>query len=181
MASHQSTKLKPPASIIQNQNSSSYLIRVSEKIPSVQECYSFVGADPSCGAVATFIGITRDNYKGKVVKKLSYEGYVPMAEKELAKLCDEATATHPSTKKIAAVHILGDCPVGEASVILAASSPHRKEAIHCIEFLIDELKARIPIWKLEVYEGDEKSVWKENIEWHEGKQRRVMVKDSAQY
>jgi molybdopterin synthase catalytic subunit len=176
MASHEPTK-PAPASL---QNSSSYLIRVSEQIPSLQECYSFVGADPSCGAVATFVGITRNNYKGKVVTKLSYEGYVPMAEKELAKLCDDAIAKYPSTAKIAAVHILGDCPVGEASVILAASSPHRKEAINCIEFLIDELKARIPIWKLEVYQGDEKSVWKENIEWHEGKQRRVMVKDSVE-
>jgi molybdopterin synthase catalytic subunit len=163
--------------MIQNEN---YLIRVSEQIPSVQACYAFVGADPSCGAVATFVGITRNNYQGKVVTKLSYEGYVPMAVKELQKLCDDATAKYPTTKKIAAVHILGDCPVGEASVILAASSPHRKEAIQCIDFLIDELKARIPIWKLEVYQGDEKSVWKENIEWHEGKQQRVMVKDSVQ-
>jgi molybdopterin synthase catalytic subunit len=181
MASHESATPKPPApaSIIENQDSSRYLIRVSEQMPSLQECYAFVGADPSCGAVATFVGITRNNYKGKVVTKLSYEGYVPMAEKELAKLCDDATAKYPLTAKIAAVHILGDCPVGEASVILAASSPHRKEAIHCIEFLIDELKARIPIWKLEVYQGDEKSVWKENIEWHEGKQQRVMVKDSV--
>jgi molybdopterin synthase catalytic subunit len=179
MASQESTKPKPPAPA-SIQNSSRYLIRVSEQIPSLQEGYAFVGADPSCGAVATFVGITRNNYKGKVVTKLSYEGYVPMAEKELTKLCDDATAKYPSTAKIAAVHILGDCPVGEASVMLAASSPHRKEAINCIEFLIDELKARIPIWKLEVYEGDEKSVWKENIEWHEGKQRRVMVKDSVE-
>jgi molybdopterin synthase catalytic subunit len=181
MASLEYAKPKPPAPA-SIQNSSRYLIRVSEESPSLEECYAFVndvGADPSCGAVATFVGITRNNYKGKNVTKLSYEGYVPMAEKELAKLCDDATAKYPSTAKIAAVHILGDCPVGAASVILAASSPHRKEAIHCIEFLIDELKARIPIWKLEVYQGDEKSVWKENVEWHEGKQRRVMVKDSV--
>lgn len=167
----------PSASSGEKQGSP-YLIRVSDNIPSVQECYSFVGADPSCGAVATFVGITRNNFQGKIVKMLSYEGYVPMAEKELKKLCDDARSKYPSTRKVAAVHILGDCPVGEASVILAASSPHRKEAIRCIEYLIDELKARIPVWKLEVYEGDEKSVWKENIEWHEGKQRRVMVKDS---
>jgi molybdopterin synthase catalytic subunit len=99
-----------------------------------------------------------------------------MAEKELRKLCDDARVEYPSVQRIAAVHILGDCPVGQASVILAVSSPHRKEAIHCVEFLIDELKARIPIWKLEVYEGDDGSVWKENIEWHEGKQHRVMAK-----
>ena len=105
-------------------------------------------------------GTTRDNFDGKKVTKLSYEGYVPMAEKELRKLCDDATEKY-AIRKIAAVHILGDCPVGKASVILACSSPHRKDSLHCIEYLIDELKARVPIWKREVYEGDD-SVWKEN-------------------
>jgi molybdopterin synthase catalytic subunit len=153
------------------------LIQVSENIPSVQECHNFCAQDTSCGAVANFVGITRDSFQGKKVVKLSYEGYVPMAKKELRQLCHEV-ATQFDVRRIAAVHILGDCPVGEASVILAASSPHRRAAIQAIEFLIDELKARIPIWKLEVYENDE-SVWKENIEWHEGKKRRVMTKTSA--
>jgi molybdopterin synthase catalytic subunit len=156
-------------------NNDRFLVKVSNNIPSLEECYKFC-SDPSCGAVATFAGITRNNFQGKIVQKLSYEGYVPMAEKELLKLCHEAVQAYPSICKIAALHILGDCPVGSASVIIAASSPHRKESIRCTEFLIDELKARVPIWKLEVYEGDEKSVWKENIEWHEGKQQRVMVK-----
>jgi molybdopterin synthase catalytic subunit len=169
-----------PSSKESSQANAPFFIRVSEQIPSLEECYLFVGADSSCGAVATFIGITRDNFKGKTVKKLSYEGYIPMAEKELQKLCLDATTKYPSAKRIAAVHILGDCSVGSASVILAVSSPHRKESIQCVEYLIDELKARIPIWKLEVYEGDDESVWKENIEWHEGKQRRVMVKTSTE-
>jgi molybdopterin synthase catalytic subunit len=155
---------------------SPYLIKVSEDLPTLQDCSDFV-TDASCGAVSTFVGITRDNFQGKKVKKLSYEGYVPMAEKELRKLCDEASEKY-SVRKIAAVHILGDCPVGEASVILACSSPHRRDALHCVEFLIDELKARVPIWKLEVYEGDD-SVWKENVEWKEGRKQRVMVKGGA--
>jgi molybdopterin synthase catalytic subunit len=157
-----------------------FLIRVSEVIPMLSDCYEFVAGEPSCGAVATFSGITRNNYQGKTVSKLFYEGYVPMAEKELLKLCRDATEKFDSVKRIAAVHILGDCPVGQASVILACSSPHRKESLHCCEYLIDELKARVPIWKLEVYERDEGSVWKENIEWHEGKQRRVMVKQETE-
>lgn len=155
-----------------------FWIKVSEEIPSVEQCYAFCAAEPSCGAVASFVGITRDNFQGKKVAKLSYEGYVPMAEKELRKLCQDAVLKFPSVKRIAAVHILGDCPVGKASVILAAASPHRTESIHCSEFLINELKARIPIWKLEVYEGDEGSVWKENVEWHEGRQQRVMKRQS---
>lgn len=153
-----------------------FWIQVSEEIPSVQKCYEFCSKDPGCGAVSTFVGITRDNFLGKKVRKLSYEGYVPMAEKELLKLCHESVEKHPSIARIACVHILGDCGIGEASVVLAASSPHRRDSLQCIEFLIDELKARVPIWKLEVYEGDEDSVWKENVEWHKGQRERVLVR-----
>ena len=104
-----------------------------------------------------------------------------MAVKELRKVCDEARSRHDGEiRKIAAVHVLGDCPVGSPSVILACSSPHRKASLRCVEFLIDELKARVPIWKLEVYEGDDDRVWKENIEWHEGKQRRVITQQKQQ-
>jgi len=159
---------------------SKFMVAVAEQLPTLDECYEFVAAEPSCGAVATFCGITRDSFQGKKVKKLSYEGYVPMAVKELRKLCQEATGKYTGIQRIAAVHILGDCPVGQASVILACSSPHRRESLQCCEFLIDELKARIPIWKLEVYEGDEGSVWKENVEWHEGQRRRVMVQEPSQ-
>lgn len=151
------------------------LLLVSPTIPSVQDCHDFCASDASCGAVATFVGTTRNHFQGKPVVQLSYEGYIPMALKELRRLCHD-TATQFPVQRIAAVHIIGDCPVGHASVILAASSPHRKAAIQAIEYLIDQLKARIPIWKREVYENDE-SVWKENPEWHQGKQRRVMVKE----
>lgn len=155
-----------------------YFIRVSEDLPTLDDCSRFVN-DPSCGAIATFAGTTRDNFKGKQVTLLSYEGYVPMAEKELRGICDDACTKFSSIHKIAAVHILGDCPVGQASVILACSSPHRRDALQCVEYLIDELKARVPIWKRERYEGDEGSVWKENIEWKEGRRERVMVKEEA--
>jgi molybdopterin synthase catalytic subunit len=154
-----------------------FFIRVSENLPSLKECTEFVN-DPSCGAISTFIGTTRDDFQGKKVTKLSYEGYVPMAEKELRKLCEEASTKY-QVHRIAAVHILGDCPVGEASVILACSSPHRRDALHCVEFLIDTLKAQVPIWKRECYEGDD-AVWKENVEWKQGRQERVMVKEEQE-
>lgn len=155
-----------------------FMIQVSENLPSLIECNDFCH-DKSCGAISSFVGTTRDNFQGKTVTKLSYEGYVPMAEKELLKLCNGATCKYPSITKIAAVHVLGDCPVGQPSVILVASSPHRKDAIHCIEYLINELKARIPIWKREIYQGDEGSVWKENIEWREGRRERVMMREKC--
>jgi molybdopterin synthase catalytic subunit len=173
-------------------NDDRFLLVVSETLPSLDECYRFVTTDTnssspaSCGAVATFVGITRDNFAGRRVVRLSYEGYVSMAMKEMKRLCiDAVTVPHhyPSVRKIALVHILGDCPVGYPSVIIACAAPHRREALHCCEYLIDELKARIPIWKLEVYaaddDGDDQdtSVWKENVEWSPtgGESRRVML------
>jgi len=161
-----------------SESNDSFFIQVSENLPSLEECSQFVSGT-NCGAIATFAGMTRDNFKGKKVNQLSYEGYVPMAEKELRAICNDACGKFSSIHKIAAVHILGDCPVGKASVILACSSPHRRDSIQCVEYLIDELKARVPIWKRECYEGDDGSVWKENIEWKEGRQERVMVKDEG--
>jgi molybdopterin synthase catalytic subunit len=94
-----------------------------------------------------------------------------MAMKELQKLCSECKMIqYPSIRRIAAVHIIGDCPVGQASVILACSSPHRLEAIRCCEYLINQLKARIPIWKKEIYVDEPTAVWKENIEWFQPQQ-----------
>eukprot|EP00584_Thalassiosira_punctigera_P014529 CAMPEP_0172572414 /NCGR_PEP_ID=MMETSP1067-20121228/135031_1 /TAXON_ID=265564 ORGANISM="Thalassiosira punctigera, Strain Tpunct2005C2" /NCGR_SAMPLE_ID=MMETSP1067 /ASSEMBLY_ACC=CAM_ASM_000444 /LENGTH=259 /DNA_ID=CAMNT_0013364951 /DNA_START=70 /DNA_END=849 /DNA_ORIENTATION=- len=157
-------------------NESSFLTQVSETLPSHDDVQTFLSS-PGCGAVSTFTGITRDNFAGKKVTRLSYEGYTPMAIKELRNLCRDAKVKYESVDRLAAVHILGDCPVGEASVIVGCSSPHRREAIRCTEYLIDELKGRVPIWKKEIYEGDEGSVWKENVEWREGRRRRVMVRE----
>ncbi|GKY93262.1 molybdopterin synthase catalytic subunit [Mayamaea pseudoterrestris] len=161
-----------------NNEHPNFFIQVSEQLPILEECYNFV-CDESCGAVATFVGTTRNNFDGKTVTKLCYEAYVPMAVKELQRLCHETRRTYSGVCKIAAVHVLGECPVGRPSVILAVSSPHRSQALHAVEYLINELKARVPIWKLEVYEGDEVSVWKENVEWKEGKATRVMTRHDA--
>ena len=151
-----------------------FMVKVDELMPTFDECYKFCNS-PDCGAISSFIGTTRNSFQGKRVAMLSYEGYVPMAEKELLKLCIAASSQWDITK-IAIVHKLGDCPVGDASVIIVASSPHRRASLEAVSFLIDELKATVPIWKREIYEGDEGSVWKENIEWHEGKSKRVMIK-----
>ena len=156
-------------------DASHFMVDVAETLPSNDAIQSFL-ASPECGAISTFVGITRDNFDGKVVTHLSYEGYRPMAIKELTSLCRDAKLKFGTVGKLVAVHILGDCPVGQASVVVGCSSPHRREAIRCTEFLIDELKGRVPIWKKEVCEGDGGSVWKENIEWHDGRRRRVMVR-----
>mmetsp|Transcript_2778 Transcript_2778/g.9805 ORF Transcript_2778/g.9805 Transcript_2778/m.9805 type:complete len:198 (-) Transcript_2778:26-619(-) len=120
-------------------------------------------ASPKAGAISTFIGTTRDNFKGRAVARLEYEGYVPMAVKELRAIIGEARARWPELLGVSVHHRLGVCPVGESSVIIAVSSAHRRDGLDAVSMLIDELKARVPIWKLEVYEGDDR-VWKENCE-----------------
>ncbi len=128
-------------------------------------------SDPSCGAINTFIGTTRDRFDGKRVIRLEYEGYEPMAKKELMKVCQKAREKWSDVFKIAIHHRLGVVEVGKASVIIAVSSQHRKDVFDTTAFLIDELKATVPIWKLEVFEGDNRA-WKENKEFSCDRERR---------
>jgi molybdopterin synthase catalytic subunit len=152
---------EPPHSM--DDDAERILLTIAADLPSLEQCYAFAARDPSCGAVATFCGITRNHFAGRRVTRLSYEAYVPMAEKELRALCRE-TMGRWDVRRVVAVHILGDCPVGRASVILACASPHRRDALAGCDYLIEQLKRRIPIWKQEVYQGDAR-VWKENAEW----------------
>ncbi|XP_068219076.1 molybdopterin synthase catalytic subunit [Palaemon carinicauda] len=116
----------------------------------------------SCGAISLFVGTTRDTFEGQTVVKLEYESYKEMAEKEILKLCKQAREKWP-LHHIAVHHRLGVVPVSEASVILAVSSVHRRESLEAVSFLIDELKANVPIWKKEIYD-DGSSDWKQNKE-----------------
>lgn len=117
----------------------------------VDECIAFV-SDPSCGAISTFIGTTRDTFEEKVVVSLEYEAYESMGLKELEKICQDVKKNWTEVKKIAIGHILGPCPVRETSVIIAISSVHRKSGLEAVEYVIDTLKKAVPIWKKEVYE-----------------------------
>ncbi|KAH0551307.1 hypothetical protein KQX54_001452 [Cotesia glomerata] len=118
---------------------------------------------PSCGAISTFIGTTRDNFESKKVVKLTYEAYEPMAVKEMTNICEKIRAKW-DVKHIAIFHRLGEVPVCESSVAIAISSPHRRESLQAVEFAIDTLKSSVPIWKKEVYD-DQQSTWKENKEY----------------
>lgn len=115
-----------------------------------------------CGAISTFIGTTRDNFDNKKVLQLEYEAYDSMAIKEMTKICKEVRAKW-AVKHIAIYHRLGQVPVLEASVVIAVSSPHRQESLKSVEYIIDNLKAKVPIWKKEIYETEEPQ-WKENKE-----------------
>eukprot|EP00602_Paraphysomonas_sp_CaronLab_P013141 CAMPEP_0185041518 /NCGR_PEP_ID=MMETSP1103-20130426/40912_1 /TAXON_ID=36769 /ORGANISM="Paraphysomonas bandaiensis, Strain Caron Lab Isolate" /LENGTH=118 /DNA_ID=CAMNT_0027581279 /DNA_START=76 /DNA_END=428 /DNA_ORIENTATION=- len=114
--------------------------------------------DNSAGAISTFLGTTRNNFEGKEVVSLEYEAYSEMAISELKTLCDKVRAEW-EVCKIAIVHKLGNCPVGDCSVAIAISSAHRKESLQAVEFTINELKRTVPIWKKEKY-SDHGSSWK---------------------
>ena len=131
------------------------MYRLTDEPIDVQELLAFVG-DPGAGAVATFIGATRDHNEGRSVVSLDYEAYPGMAEREMARLGEEAGAKWRITR-VAMVHRIGNVPIGEASVAIAVSAPHRDDAFRACRYAIDELKKRVPIWKKEIYEGGE--IW----------------------
>ena len=122
-------------------------------------------ADDGAGAIVTFIGTTRNTfeYEGilRNVDRLEYECYEPMAKAKMRQLCG-AIRTGWDVAKIAMVHRTGTVGVGESSVVIAVSSAHRREALEATHWAIDELKATVPIWKKEFFEGGE--VWQENAE-----------------
>jgi molybdopterin synthase catalytic subunit len=107
-------------------------------------------ASPSCGAVNVFIGTTRDNAHGRSVRSLDYEAHETMALKEMERIVADAKRRWTLTA-VAIVHRTGRVPVGEASVVIAVSAPHRAEAFEACRFMIDTLKQSVPIWKKEEF------------------------------
>lgn len=120
-------------------------------------------SSPSCGATSIFVGTTRDNFEGKTVRQLVYEAYEGMAEKSLKKLCNDIRSRW-KVHGIAICHRLGEVAVEEASIAIAISSEHRAESLQAVQYAIDTLKAEVPIWKKEEYEGSNNPTWKENKE-----------------
>jgi molybdopterin synthase catalytic subunit len=103
---------------------------------------------PAAGAIVLFLGTTRLFTAGRETEELAYEAYRHMADKELARLELEARARW-TLVECAIVHRLGVVPVGETSVAIAVSSPHRDDAFAAGRWLIDTLKTSVPIWKQE--------------------------------
>src|SRR5438093_4877428 len=101
---------------------------------------------PHCGAVVTFLGTVRDLTGERVTTALDYEAYPGMAEKKLAEIEQEVRARWP-VGEVALVHRLGHLDVGDVSVVVAVSCPHRGEAFAACQYAIDRLKEVVPIWK----------------------------------
>lgn len=115
------------------------------------------------GAIVTFAGVVRElSDDGRKVSGLSYEAHEEMAVAEFARIADEARQRFGPCE-IAVAHRVGDLRVGEPAVVVAVGSAHRGEAFDICEYVIDELKARAPIWKKEQY-LDGASEWRPNRE-----------------
>ncbi|HSS48566.1 MAG TPA: molybdenum cofactor biosynthesis protein MoaE [Thermoanaerobaculia bacterium] len=114
---------------------------------------------PDRGAVVIFLGTVRDHHAGRPVAKLTYTAYRPMALEGLRRIVTGLEAS-ASGLRAAIVHRLGEVPVGEASVVIAVSSPHRAAAYEASRTALERLKAEIPIWKREHY-ADGEAAWRE--------------------
>ncbi len=111
-------------------------------------------ADPRAGGIATFIGTTRVESRGRTVHYLDYEAYGGMAEAVMAELADELKRRHELCE-VAIHHRTGRVDIGGVSVVIAVSAPHRAAALAACKEAIDTLKETVPLWKKEVYEGGE--------------------------
>jgi MoaE-MoaD fusion protein len=111
-------------------------------------------ADESAGAIATFLGTTRAHSRGRSVVHLDYEAYEGMAEEEMARIAGELKSRYEITN-VAITHRIGRVGIGETSVAIAISAPHRADAMAACKDAIDTLKQTVPLWKKEVYEGGE--------------------------
>ena len=113
---------------------------------------------PRCGAVVLFSGTARDHAPGRdLVERLEYEAYEEHVVPRLADIAGEARSRFPTVGRIVLLHRIGVVPVGESSVVVVASAPHRPEAFDAARFGIDTLKATVPIWKRET--------WRDGASW----------------
>ncbi len=110
--------------------------------------------DVESGALVVFIGTVRRTSRGREVEHLEYEAYREMALKEFDRLGEDIKEKW-KIKKLAIVHRTGKIKLGEASVVIAVSAPHRKEAYKASRYAIERLKRCVPIWKKEVWKGGE--------------------------
>jgi MoaE-MoaD fusion protein len=127
--------------------------RVTERPLSLEAVTSEV-ANERAGAIATFTGTVRRQSRGREVVNLEYEAYAEMAEEVMAQIARDLEARYDLCA-LAIHHRVGQLEIGEASVVIAVSAPHRQDALAACKDAIDRLKETVPLWKKEVYEGGE--------------------------
>jgi molybdopterin synthase catalytic subunit/molybdopterin converting factor small subunit len=127
--------------------------RLTEKPLSLDDVVAEVRREEA-GAIATFVGTTRRRSRDRDVIYLEYEAYAGMAEQVMEELAGELKRRHDLCD-VAIHHRVGRVEIGETSVVIAVSAPHRAAALTACHEAIDELKVTVPLWKKEVYEGGE--------------------------
>lgn len=115
---------------------------------------------PQAGAIVVFAGTTRDNFGGKPVKELHYSAYNELALRTMMGIAREIKEKH-ALKGIVMIHRLGIVPIGEESILIAVSAPHREAAWRAGEEALEACKAKVEIWKREEFAGEE-GVWRAN-------------------
>lgn len=116
---------------------------------------------PKAGAIVLFAGTTRDNFNNKPVKELQYQSYTPLALRTMLQI-SQSIATKHSLTAVAMVHRLGVVPIGEESILIAVSSPHRQAAWRAGEEMLEEVKEKVEIWKREEFGGEDGGIWRAN-------------------
>lgn len=134
----------------------SIMIKITEKPIDVQKVID-TASSLNAGAVNVFIGTVRNNANGKKVLWLEYEAYETMAIAEIRKVIDQASQRWPLLGW-AVTHRVGTLRPGETAVAVAVSTPHRKDSFEACQYIMDEVKAKAPIWKKEVFENGEEWV-----------------------
>jgi molybdopterin synthase catalytic subunit len=129
------------------------LIEITSQPLDIEPFLQHVRRDES-GAVALFLGVVRDNSHGRRVLYLEYDAYAEMAERKLREVAEEVQARWPITD-VAIAHRTGRLEIGETSLLVAVSSPHRHDAFAACHHIVDRIKEIVPIWKKEVWEGGE--------------------------
>ena len=127
--------------------------RITEEPLSLEAAVAEV-ADERAGGIATFTGTVRKQSRGREVTHLDYEAYAEMAEDVMVKLAADLEGRYDLCG-VAIHHRIGRVEIGEASVVIAVSAPHRQDALAACKDAIDTLKETVPLWKKEVYEGGE--------------------------
>ena len=131
------------------------MIHITDKLIDTESVTNSVRSD-SNGAVITFLGTTRDTTAGRNVRYLEYEAYRPMADQTLKQIVNEINERW-SIRDVAIAHRLGRLEIGDISLVVAVSAPHRKDAFLACQYSVDRIKQIVPIWKKEMFEDGE--IW----------------------
>ena len=134
------------------------MITITETQLNIQSFTDYVLGDQN-GAVNTFLGVTRNSTDGRAVVKLEYECYLPMAQKKLEEIKNEAVRKW-EISSVAIGHRIGTLYIGETSLGVAVSGPHRTAVFEVCQYIVDRIKEIVPIWKKEFFEDG--AIWVES-------------------